>query len=201
MNRLGAMVLPEQEYDPKRALRAAKLRRPDPAVPEFAVAIRDATVKDVPDCRAIYNHYVANSTVTFDEEPLTQAQFRAKFLHIQKEGNPWIVAASPSGEILGYAYVGMYRDRSAYRYTVEDAIYLAPAATGKGIGKALLTELVKRAKAAGRREIIAVIADKGAEASIALHAKLGFKEQGRMGRVGFKFGRWLGTVLMQKSLK
>jgi len=195
------VVLPEEEYDPKRALRAAKLRRPDTAAEPFAFAIRDATLLDMPHCRAIYNHYVANSTVTFDEAPLTQAAFRSKFTRIQKEGNPWIVAVSPGGEVLGYAYAGMYRDRSAYRYTVEDSVYLAPAATGRGIGKALLAELVRRAKAAGRKEIIAIIADRGAEASIALHAKLGFKEQGRMGRVGFKFGRWLGTVFMQKSLK
>src|SRR5690606_7858723 len=104
------------------------------------------------------------------------------------------IAESPSGEVLGYAYVSAYRDRSAYRFTVEDAIYLGPAATGKGIGKALLAELVARAKAAGIREIVAVIADKGAEGSIALHERLGFKEIGRMGRVGYKFDRWLGTV-------
>jgi len=195
------MVLPEEEYDPQRALRAAKARRPDPASPSFAFSLRDATPQDMPDCRAIYNHYVQNSTVTFDERPLTQAQFRAKLSHIQKEGNPWLVATSPSGEILGYAYVGMYRDRSAYRYTVEDSIYLAPAATGKGIGRALLAELLVRARAAGRREVIAIIADKGAEGSIALHERLGFREQGRMGRVGFKFDRWLGTIFLQKSLK
>jgi len=195
------MVLPDEEYDPVRALRAARKRRPDPTAAPFAFEIRDATVEDMPDCRAIYNHYVQNSTVTFDERPLTQAQMRTKFHHIAKEGNPWIVAVSPSGGLLGYAYAGMYRDRSAYRYTVEDAIYLAPAATGKGIGRPLLTALLQRAKAAGRKEMIAVIADSGAEASIALHARLGFKEQGRMGRVGFKFDRWLGTVLMQKSLK
>ncbi len=194
------MVLPEEEYDPKRALRAAKLRRPDPVLAPFSFSIREATVKDMPDCRAIYNHYVENSTVTFDEEPLTQAQMRTKFQHVEQEGNPWLVAVSQSGEVLGYAYAGQYRDRSAYRHTVEDAIYLAPAATGKGIGKALLAELVRHAKAAGRKELVAVIADRGAEASIALHAKLGFKEVGRMGRVGFKFGRWLGTIYLQKHL-
>ncbi len=195
------MVLPEEEYDPQRALRAAKSRRADPQIQPLAFTLRDATVKDMPDCRAIYNHYVLNSTVTFDEQPVTQAYMRTKFGHLEKEGNPWLVAVSATGEILGYAYVSMYRDRSAYRYTVEDAIYLAPAATGKGIGKALLAEVLQRAKAAGRKEVVAVIADRGAEGSIALHAKLGFKEIGRMGRVGFKFDRWLGTVFMQKSLK
>jgi len=189
-----------EEYDPKRALREAKRRRPDP-VAQTGFTIRDAVSTDVPDCRAIYNHYVENSTVTFDEELLTHAQYRAKFTKAQKHGWPWIVAESPSGEILGFAYLSAYRDRSAYRYTVEDAIYLGPAATGKGIGRALLAELVERARTAGFREIVAVVADHGAEASIALHEKLGFKEIGRMGRVGYKFDRWLGTIFLQLSLK
>ncbi len=194
-------MLPDEEYDPKRALRAARRRRPDPPVSEGAFVIRDATSEDVPHCRAIYNHYVENSTVTFDEEPLTLAEMRAKFDKGQRAGHPWLIAAAPSGEVLGYAYVTAYRDRAAYRYTVEDAIYLGPAATGKGIGRALLTELIARSKAAGLKEIVAVIADKGAEGSIALHERLGFKEIGRMGRVGYKFDRWLGTVFLQKSLR
>lgn len=194
------MSVTDGEYDPKLALRAAKRRRPDPVVPT-GFTIRDAVAADVPHCRAIYNYYVENSTVTFDEELLTHAQYRAKFSKAQQRGWPWLVAESPSGEILGFAYLSAYRDRSAYRYTVEDAIYLGPAATGKGIGRALLTELVERAKAGGFREIVAVIADHGAEASIALHEKLGFKEIGRMGRVGYKFDRWLGTIFLQRSLK
>lgn len=194
-------MLPDEDYDPKRALRAARQRRPDPPVSDGAFVIRDAVLADVPHCRAIYNHYVANSTVTFDEAPLSHQAMRAKFLKGQKAGHPWLVAESPSGEILGFAYVAAYRDRSAYRFTVEDAIYLGPAAIGKGIGKALLTELIERARAAGLREIVAVIADRGAEGSIALHERLGFKEIGRMGRVGYKFDRWVGTVFMQRSLK
>ena len=190
----------DEEYDPKRALRAAKMRRPDP-VPATGFTIRDAELADMPHCRAIYNYYVENSTVTFDEELLTHAQYRAKFTKAQKHGWPWIVAESPGGEILGFAYLSAYRDRSAYRFTVEDAIYLGPAATGKGIGRALLTELIQRAQAAGFREIVAVVADHGAEGSIALHEKLGFKEIGRMGRVGYKFDRWLGTIFLQRSLK
>ena len=194
------MVLVDEEYDPKRAYRAAKRRRPDP-VAASGFTIRDAVVADVPDCRAIYNYYVENSTVTFDEERLTHAQFRAKFTKARKHDWPWLVAESPGGEILGYAYLSTYRDRSAYRYTVEDAIYLGPAATGKGIGRALLTELIERAKAGGFREIVAVVADHGAEGSIVLHEKLGFKEIGRMGRVGYKFDRWLGTIFLQLSIK
>lgn len=194
------MVLPD-EYDPKLALRAARRRRPEPVAAPFAFTIRDATAKDIPHCREIYNHYVVNSTVTFDEEPVTLAAMRAKFQKGAKAGYPWLVAVSQNGVILGYGALAAYRDRSAYRFTVEDSIYLSPGATGKGVGKALLAELIERGKAAGLREIVAVIADKGADASIALHEKLGFKEIGRMGRVGYKFGRWLGTVFMQRSLK
>ena len=194
------MVLPDDEYDPRKALRAAQRRRPDPEVPA-GFSIRDAVVSDMPDCRAIYNHYVMNSTVTFDETPITHAQMRAKFQKAQQRGWPWLVAVSPSGELLGFAYVSAYRDKSAYRFTVEDSIYLGPAATGKGIGKALLRELIERSRAAGYKEIVAVIADQGAEASIGLHEQFGFHEIGRMGRVGYKFDRWLGTVYLQLSLK
>jgi len=194
-------VLPHEEYDPRRALRAARQRRPDPPTSGGAFVIRDAVVADLPHCRAIYNHYVENSTVTFDEAPLTPRELRAKFDKGAAAGHPWLVAAAPSGEVLGYAYVAAYRDRTAYRFTVEDAIYLGPAATGRGIGRALLSELLVRAKAAGLKEVVAVIADRGAEGSLALHERLGFTEIGRMGRVGFKFNRWLGTIYLQKSLR
>jgi phosphinothricin acetyltransferase len=197
-------MLPEEEYDPLQALRAARRRRPDPErdiEAEFSFTIRDATPQDLPYLRAIYNYYVANSTVTFDEAPLSHQAMRAKFTRVRAAGYPWIVAVSASGEVLGYANVSAYRDKSAYRFTVEDSIYLGPAATGKGVGKALLGELIARSKAAGLKEIVAVIADKGAEASVALHERFGFTEIGRMGKVGFKFGRWLGTIYMQRSLR
>ncbi|MCU1402093.1 MAG: hypothetical protein QOG18_1050 [Microbacteriaceae bacterium] len=190
----------EEEYQathrPKEALR----NHPPLATP-FEYTIRDARPEDLPNVREIYNHYVANSTVTFDEIPMTLKGLRSKFQHLTKLGMPFLVAESPSGQILGYAYVYPWKEKAAYRYTVENSIYLGPAATGKGLGNALLAELITRSKEAGLKEIIAVIADKGAEASIAMHKNFGFKEIGHMGKVGFKFGRWLGTVLMQKSLK
>jgi phosphinothricin acetyltransferase len=126
---------------------------------------------------------------------------RKKFKIVAELGYPWLVAVSPGGNVLGYAYVTPWKPKAAYRFTVENSIYLGPASTGKGLGAALMAELLVRAKAAGIKEVVAVIADKGAEASLALHERFGFKEIGHMGRVGFKFGRWLGTVLMQKSLK
>jgi L-amino acid N-acyltransferase YncA len=190
----------EEEYQPRRQLPRHLQKAPPPETP-FAFEIRDAANADLPWIREIYNHYVLNSTVTFDETPMTLATLRKKFTHVVELGYPFLVAQNPAGQILGYAYVTPWREKAAYRYTVESSIYLGPASTGKGLGKVLLAELIARSKAAGAKEMIAVIADKGAEASIELHRKYGFKDIGHMGKVGFKFGRWLGTVLMQKSLK
>ncbi|MEO7122900.1 MAG: N-acetyltransferase family protein [Lacisediminihabitans sp.] len=190
----------ESEYQATHRPREA-LRNHPPLASPFEYTIRDAVIEDLPSVREIYNHYVANSTVTFDEVPLTLKALRSKFQHLGKLGMPFLVAESPNGQILGYAYVFPWREKAAYRYTVENSIYLGPAATGKGLGKVLLAELITRSRDAGLKEIIAVIADKGADASIAMHKNFGFKEIGHMGKVGFKFGRWLGTVLMQKSLK
>ncbi len=190
----------EEEYAPRRRL-PRHLRPAAPEEPAFEYSIRDAVEADLPYVREIYNHYVANSTVTFDEKPMTLAQLRRKFSKVQQLKMPFLVAESPRGQILGYAYVYPWKEKAAYRYTVENSIYLGPAATGKGLGRALLAELLVRSKVAGIKEVIAVIADRGADASIRIHEEFGFKTIGHMGKVGFKFERWLGTVLMQKSLK
>jgi len=190
----------EEEYQQRRVL-PPHLRKPGPPEAPFTFTIRAARAADLPAVREIYNYYVANSTVTFDEDAMTLREWKAKFAHLQKLGMPFLVAESPSGQLLGYALVAPWKPKRAYRYTVEDSIYLGPAASGKGLGKALLGALIDASKAAGLKEILAVIADQGADGSIALHEKFGFKEIGRMGRVGFKFDRWLGTVLLQKSLK
>ena len=190
----------EEEYQERRVLPRHLRKAPEPETP-FDFTIRDAVLPDMPAVREIYNYYVANSTVTFDEDAMTLKEWKAKFAYLDKLGMPFLVAESPSGQLLGYALVAPWKQKRAYRFTVENSIYLGPAAAGKGLGRALLAELIDRSKAAGLKEIIAVIADQGAEASIALHEKFGFQEIGRMGRVGFKFDRWLGTVLLQKSLK
>lgn len=190
----------EEEYNPRRRL-PPHLRPAAAVEPEFSFELRAATERDIPDLLEIYNHYVANTTVTFDEDALTLKEMRAKFRRVAQLKYPWIVAQTPSGQVIGYAYVTPWKPKAAYRFTVENSIYLRPASTGKGLGAALLAELLAQSKAAGVREVIAVIADRGADASIAIHRRFGFTEIGRMGRVGFKFGRWLGTVLMQRSLK
>jgi L-amino acid N-acyltransferase YncA len=190
----------EEEYQPRRKLPPELRPRPEP-LPSFSFSLRDATAKDLPDIREIYNHYVANSTVTFDEDAMTLKEWRSKFAWLSKLGFPFLVAVSPGGQVLGFAYVAPWKEKAAYRRTVENSIYLGPAATGKGLGKALMAELLVRAKQAGIKEVLAIIADQGAEASMRMHLSFGFKEVGRLGRVGFKFNRWLGTVMLQKSLK
>jgi phosphinothricin acetyltransferase len=190
----------EEEYQERRQL-PRHLRPAVEPEPDFAYTIRDATGEDLPYLLEIYNLYVANSTVTFDEDPLTLRELRSKFERVRKLKFPFIVAESPSGHLHGYAYVYPWREKAAYRFTVENSIYLLPASTGKGLGRVLLGELMTRSKAAGIKEMIAVIADQGADASIRLHESFGFKQIGHMGKVGFKFGRWLGTVLLQRSLK
>ena len=190
----------EEEYQPRRKLPDHLKKQPQPERP-FAFSIRDATAADLPYIRAIYNHYVLNTVVTFDEQEMTLRALRHKFASARRLGMPYIVAVSPTDQILGYAYVFPWKEKAAYRFTVENSIYLGPASTGKGLGKALLGALIEKSKEAGLKEIIAVIADKGADASIQLHKNFGFKQIGHMGKVGYKFDRWLGTVLLQKSLK
>lgn len=162
--------------------------------------IRKATESDLSAMVEIYNYYIQNSVVTFDMEAMALSDWTEKFRWINDLGLPFIVAQSPSGQIIGFAYVAPWRQKAAFKRTVEDSIYLRPAAIGKRVGTKLLQELLDQAKAAGVKEVVAVISDKGAESSIALHERFGFKHQGHLGKVGFKFGRWLGTVLMQKSL-
>jgi L-amino acid N-acyltransferase YncA len=191
----------EEEYEKGRRRLPARLRPAPVTESTFSFTIRPAENRDIPDIREIYNYYVTNSVVTFDEKRWTVKQWSEKFAHLTKLGLPFLVAESPSGQVLGYALVQPWAGKTAYRYTVEDSIYLGQAAAGKGLGRALLEALIEACRTKGLREIVAVISDKGAESSIALHENLGFVEVGRMGRVGFKFGRWLGTIYLQKSLK
>ncbi|GAA5039292.1 GNAT family N-acetyltransferase [Microbacterium fluvii] len=191
----------EEEYEKTRRRLPLHLRRQSEPEAPFSYEIRPATEQDLPDIREIYNYYVTNSVVTFDEKKWSHAQWREKFAYLHKLDMPFLVAQSPSGNIIGYALVQPMSQKSAYRYSVENSIYLGQAAAGKGLGRALLEALIAACEEAGIREMVAIISDKGAEASVALHSKLGFEEVGRMGRVGFKFGRWLGVIHMQKHLK
>ncbi|MGW8484187.1 N-acetyltransferase family protein [Microbacterium sp. NPDC055903] len=175
--------------------------RPVVAPEVFSYSIRPARATDLPYVREIYNHFVSNSVVTLDERRSSIPSWREKFALLQKLDLPFLVAVSPSGVVLGYALAQPWAGKNAYKYTVEDSIYLGPGAGGKGLGAVLLQALIEACEQRGIREMVAVISDSKAEASIRLHEKLGFVEAGRMGRVGHKFGRDLGTVYMKKALK
>lgn len=175
-------------------------KQPEPT-PEFSFLLRDAVASDLPEIREIYNYYVLNTVVTFDEKAMSLRAWKAKYSHLKKHEYPIVVAVSPSGQIHGYALVAPWRQKSAFRFTVENSVYVRPASVGRGVGKALMTDLIERCKENGYREMIAVIADSGADGSLEMHKKFGFVEVGRMGRVGFKFDRDIGTVTMQLSLK
>jgi L-amino acid N-acyltransferase YncA len=161
--------------------------------------IRPATPEDLDEVARIFAHYVTSSLTTFEETAPTVPDWRRRLDELDVRGLPFLVAEA-CGEVVGYAYASPWRAKPAYRHTAEDSIYLAPAWTGKGLGRALLDSLLTRCAAAGVRQVIAVIADTGEEASAALHRACGFAEVGRLGRVGYKHGRWLDTVLMQRDL-
>jgi phosphinothricin acetyltransferase len=160
------------------------------------VLIRAAAPADAPAVAAIYAHYVENSAATFDEEPPGADALAAKITSAEL---PFLVA-EVDGRLAGYAYLAPYHDRSAYRFTAEDSVYVAPDARGGGIGRALLERLLSDGEEAGVREVIAIIAVTGGDPSIALHRAFGFREVGRLESVGLKHGRWHDTVLMQRSL-
>ncbi|MBX9728418.1 MAG: GNAT family N-acetyltransferase [Sphingopyxis sp.] len=160
--------------------------------------VRDATPGDAQAIAAIYAHHVLHGTATFDTEPRSGEETAARIAAITAAGLPFLVA-EVAGGVAGYAYATRFRDRAAYAATCEDSIYIDPAHTGRGIGSALLAELVRRCEAAGYRQMIAVVGG-GEPASIALHRRLGFTHAGTMRSVGRKFRRWLDTVYMQRAL-
>ncbi len=183
-----------------RLVRLLKSKGAQEEISVEAIELRLATSEDIKHITEIYNYYVVNSVVTFDIEKSTEVTWQEKLDYLNGLGLPFIVAQSASGNVLGFAYVAPWRAKAAYRRTVENTIYLRPAAIGKRLGTRLLADLIERSKAAGVKEIVAVISDKGADTSIALHEAFGFKKQGHLAKVGFKFNRWLGTILLQKSL-
>ena len=165
---------------------------------QVAITLRDAQDKDAEAIAAIYAHHVLHGTASYDLEPPPAEYMRSKIRSIADKRWPFLVA-EVDGEVAGYAYATQFRDRAAYCFTAEDSIYVHPDQMGQGIGTALLVTLMERSLAFGFRTIVAVIG--GAEpASIALHAKCGFEEVGRLRAVGWKKGRWLDSVYMQREL-
>ena len=161
--------------------------------------IRAATLADAPAVAAIYAPEVLHGTASFETVPPTGPDMAARMAKVQDAGWPWLVAETGNG-IAGYAYASQFRDRPAYRHTCENSVYVAAGARGCGTGRALLEALVDAARAAGFRQMIAVISDSGNAASIGLHRACGFRDAGRLEAVGLKFGRWLDVVTMQRAI-
>lgn len=164
------------------------------------IAIRPAMTADLPAITGIYAHAVTHGTASYEYDPPSLGEMTARFSALMSGGFPYVVAQA-GAEVLGYAYAGPFRTRPAYRFIVEDSIYIAPTAQGRGIGKLLLRDLIARCERQGFRQMIAVIGDGDVNvASIALHAAMGFAHSGRLTGSGFKHGRWCDTVLMQLAL-
>ena len=168
-------------------------------MPAPSLLVRNSTPADLAAVHAIYAHAVQHGTGTFEIEPPSPEELARRRDEVLARGLPWLVAEA-DGVVSGYAYAAPFRPRPAYRFTLEDSIYLAPDAQGRGIGRLLLAELLARGQASGARQMLAVIGDSGNQASVALHRALGFRPAGKLNSVGWKFGRWLDVVLMQRAL-
>lgn len=164
-----------------------------------AILIRPATPADIKDITAIYAHAVEHGTASFEIEPPSVAEMTTRQKILLDGGYPYLVGDA-AGTVAGYAYVGPYRPRIAYRHTVEDSVYVNPRVTRRGIGRLLLTALIAAAEVRGFRQMVAIIGDSQQTPSIELHRSLGFASVGTLTNIGFKHGRWLDTVLMQRPL-
>ena len=164
-----------------------------------ALLIRPSTLADLPAITAIYAHAVLHGTGTFEIEAPDEAEMARRLDDVLSKGLPRLVAQADD-QVLGYAYANHFRPRRAYRFCLENSIYLAAQARGQGLGRLLLTELVGRCEAAGARQMLAVIGDADNAGSIGVHAALGFEHCGVLKAAGWKFDRWLDVVLMQRSL-
>jgi phosphinothricin acetyltransferase len=142
---------------------------------------------------------VLHGLASFEEEPPSSGELLRRCEDVTRRGLPYLVA-DVEGAIAGYGYCSLYRSRSAYRYTLEDSVYVRPGSEGRGVGGALLAELIRRCEAAGYRQLVAVIGDSANAASIGLHASQGFLHAGTLRSTGFKFGRWVDSVIMQRPL-
>jgi len=161
--------------------------------------VREATPADLPAIQAIYARHVADGLASFEEDPPPVEEMRRRFNEVRQRSLPYLTAEF-AGQVAGYGYCTLYRSRSAYRYALEDSIYVRNDMVGRGIGRLLLAELISRCEALGYRQMIAVIGDSANAASIGVHASLGFLRVGTLRSTGFKLGRWVDSVLMQRPL-
>lgn len=168
--------------------------------PPGSVLVRDSTEADIVAIAAIYRHHVLTGLASFEEIPPDPAEMTRRRAGVVEAGMPWLAAADAAGVVVGYAYAGPYRPRPGYRYTAEDSVYVAHRQVGRGVGRALLAGLIGRCETLGFGQLVAVIGDSGNVASIALHQAADFTRVGLLPSVGFKFGRWVDGVLMQRTL-
>ena len=161
--------------------------------------VRPAAPQDIAAIQAIYAHHVLKGLASFEEEPPTAEEMQRRHDDIARRGLPFLVADF-GGTVAGYGYCAPYRARSAYRYALEDSVYVRPDAQGRGVGTALLAELIRRCEALGYRQLVAIIGDSAHVASISLHASQGFLRVGTLRSIGFKLGRWVDSVIMQRPL-
>ena len=161
--------------------------------------MRPAEPADLVAVQTIYAHHVLTGLASFEEVPPALEEIRRRHAEVTGQGLPWLVA-DHGGTVAGYGYCALYRTRSAYRFALEDSVYVRKDVQGKGVGSALLAELIRRCEKLGYRQLIAVIGDSGNAASISLHASHGFLRVGTLRSVGYKFGRWVDSVLMQRPL-
>ena len=161
--------------------------------------VRASTEADIARCAEIYGHYVLHGTASFEVDPPDMAEMKKRRGTVLDLGLPHLVAEK-QGRVLGYAYAGNWRPRPAYKFSVEDSIYIDKDAVGRGVGKALLPVLIEQCTAIGKRQMVAVIGDSAQTPSIRLHAGCGFEMVGTLKSIGFKLGRWLDSVLMQRAL-
>ncbi len=164
-----------------------------------APLVRDARSEDLDAITAIYGHHVRHGLASFEESSPDRTEIERRWNTASAAGMPYLVAEL-DGAVIGFAYGSKYRPRPAYRHTVEDSVYVAPEMAGRGAGRALLAALIERCAIAGFKQIVAVIGDSENDASISLHAHLGFRRVGVLQDVGFKHERWVDTVLMQRAL-
>jgi L-amino acid N-acyltransferase YncA len=160
--------------------------------------LRPYETSDAPAVAAIYGHHVIHGLGTFEETPPSDTEMAQRAQSVLALGLPYLVAED--GDVVGFAYAGAFRPRAAYRYAVEDSVYVAASRTGRGVGKALLRGVIDRCEALGLRQMIAVIGDSGNAGSISLHRSLGFDHRGILTGVGFKHDRWVDVVWMQRTL-
>jgi len=163
------------------------------------LAIRDSRDDDVAAIAAIYGYHVLHGVASFEEAPPSESEIAHRRGDIVGRGLPYLVAER-DGHVIGYCYAGPFRPRIGYRYTLEDSVYVAHTEVGRGIGRALLPPLIERCTVLGYRQMVAVIGGRETVASIRLHEAMGFAHVGVFSAVGFKFGRWIDTILMQRAL-